>query len=170
MLFSAMLTDAFTGEDVGIELRSRTDGGFYKPQRLKADTKVMLDMLRDLLFADDCALCASSEREMQPEVVSQRRDKWYVAGQKTRHEGSPSRMERRKPSAAGSPFCLPAQAQARATHPARRKNAREAGQLNALREQLRGSHSGAGLRRLVQPPACPHPHVFSLPWLPALTS
>ena len=65
MLFSAMLTDAFTGEDVGIELRSRTDGGFYKPQRLKADTKVMLDMLRDLLFADDCALCASSEREMQ---------------------------------------------------------------------------------------------------------
>ena len=60
MLFSAMLTDAFTGEDVGIELRSRTDGGFYKPQRLKADTKVMLDML---LFADDCALCASSESE-----------------------------------------------------------------------------------------------------------
>ena len=53
--------------------------------------------------------------------------------------------ERRKPSAAGSPFCLPAQAQARATHPARRRNAREAGQLNALREQLRGSHSGAGL-------------------------
>ena len=65
MLFSAMLTDAFADEDVGIELRSRTDGGFYKPQRLKADTKVMLDMLRDLLFADDCALCASSEREMQ---------------------------------------------------------------------------------------------------------
>ena len=35
MLFSAMLTDAFSGEDVGIALRSRTDGGFYKPQRLK---------------------------------------------------------------------------------------------------------------------------------------
>ena len=68
--------------------------------------------------------------------------------------------ERRKPSAAGSPFCLPAQAQARATHPARRKNAREAGQLNALREQLRGSRSGAGLRRLVQPPACLHPPRF----------
>ena len=65
MLFSAMLTDAFSGEDVGIALRSRTDGGFYKPQRLKADTKVMLDILRDLLFADDCALCASSQGEMQ---------------------------------------------------------------------------------------------------------
>ena len=65
MVFSAMLTDAFSGEDVGIELRSRTDGGFYKPQRLKAETKIMLDILRDLLFADDCALCASSESEMQ---------------------------------------------------------------------------------------------------------
>ena len=59
-----MITDAFADGDVGIELRSRMDGGFYRPQRLKADTKVMLDMLRDLLFADDCALCASSEREM----------------------------------------------------------------------------------------------------------
>ena len=54
MLFS-VLTDAFT-EDVSIELGSRTDFGFYKPQRLMAETKVMLDMLRDLLFADDCTL------------------------------------------------------------------------------------------------------------------
>ena len=46
MLFSAMLTDAFTGEDVGIELCFRTDGGFYKLQRLTSDTKVLLDMLR----------------------------------------------------------------------------------------------------------------------------
>ena len=32
MLFSAMLihVEAFTREDVGIELRSRADGGFYK--------------------------------------------------------------------------------------------------------------------------------------------
>ena len=50
--------------------------------------------------------------------------------------------ESRKPSAAGNPFCLPKQAQARATHPARQ---REAGQLYALQERLRGNHSGAGL-------------------------
>ena len=56
MLFSAMLTDAFRDENVGIEFRSRTDGGFYKPQRLRTQSKVMLDILRDLLFADDCAL------------------------------------------------------------------------------------------------------------------
>ena len=58
MLFSAMLTDAFRDENVGIEFRSRTDGGFHKPQRLRTQSKVMLDILRDLLFADDCALCA----------------------------------------------------------------------------------------------------------------
>ena len=48
MLFSAMLTDAFRDENVGIEFRSRTDGGFYKPQRLRTQSKVMLDILRDL--------------------------------------------------------------------------------------------------------------------------
>jgi len=51
MLFSAMLTDAFRNENVGIEFRSRTGGGFYKPQRLRTQSKVMLDILRDLLFA-----------------------------------------------------------------------------------------------------------------------
>ena len=63
--FSAMLTDVFTVEDVGIELHSRIDGGFYKLQRLKADTKVMLEILRYLLFVSDRALCASSERQTQ---------------------------------------------------------------------------------------------------------
>ena len=44
MLFSAMLTDAFRNENVGIAFRSRTDGGFYKPQRLRTQSKVMLDV------------------------------------------------------------------------------------------------------------------------------
>ena len=65
MLFSAMLTDAFREENVGIEFRSRTDGGFYKPQRLRTQSKVLLDILRDLLFADDCALSASTAEDMQ---------------------------------------------------------------------------------------------------------
>ena len=65
MVFSAMLTDAFRDEKVGFELRSRTDGGFFKPQRLRSRRKVMIDFLRDLLFADDCALCAPSQRDMQ---------------------------------------------------------------------------------------------------------
>ena len=56
-LFSAMLTDAFRNENIGIEFYSRTDSGFYKPQRLRTQSKVIPDILRDLLFADDCVLC-----------------------------------------------------------------------------------------------------------------
>ena len=40
---------------------SRTGGGFYKAQRLRTQSKVMLAILLDLLFADDCALCASTK-------------------------------------------------------------------------------------------------------------
>ena len=66
MLFSAMLTDAFRNENVGIEFRSGTGGGFYKPQRLRTQSKVMLDILRDLLtvllgFAVSISLSASPE-------------------------------------------------------------------------------------------------------------
>ena len=69
MLFSAMLTDGFRDENVGIEFLSRTDGGFYKPQRLRTQSKVMLDIFRELLFADDCAHCASNEGNMQRVVA-----------------------------------------------------------------------------------------------------
>ena len=48
---------------IGIEFRSRTDGGFYKTQRLRTQNKVMLDILHDLLFAEDWALCASAEMQ-----------------------------------------------------------------------------------------------------------
>ena len=58
MVISAMLTGAFRDEKVGFELRSRKDGGFFKPQRLRYRRKVMIDFPRDPLFADDCALCA----------------------------------------------------------------------------------------------------------------
>ena len=61
-LFSGMLTDAFRDLNIGIEFRSRTDGGSYKPQSLRTQSK---GMLRDLLFADDCALCASTDGDMQ---------------------------------------------------------------------------------------------------------
>ena len=49
-----MLSDAFReDDDVGIKFHSRIDGGFYKPQRLKTHSKVLVDSLRDVLFADD---------------------------------------------------------------------------------------------------------------------
>ena len=66
IMFSAMLSDAFREEDCGIEFKYRTDCSvFGNTVKLKAKTKVMVDIIRDLLFADDCALNAHSEPEMQ---------------------------------------------------------------------------------------------------------
>lgn len=65
MMFSAMLNDAFSSSDPGINIHYRTDGKLYNPRRLKAVTKVHNTIIRDLLFADDCALNATSENEMQ---------------------------------------------------------------------------------------------------------
>ena len=69
MYFTAMLSDAFRDDDeVGVKFHSRIDGGFYKPQRLKTHSKVLVDFLRDVLFADDCALCTTSQSDMQHAV------------------------------------------------------------------------------------------------------
>ena len=68
LMFSAMLTEAFRDEDVGVNLKYRTDGKLFNLRRLQAKTKVMTDIIRDLLFADDCALNAVSEADMQRSV------------------------------------------------------------------------------------------------------
>ena len=66
LMFSAMLIDAFKEDSFGVDIRYRYDGGgLFKPTRLKAPTKVNTDSARDFLFADDCALNATSERDMQ---------------------------------------------------------------------------------------------------------
>ena len=65
MMFSAMLTDAFRSRDMGIDLRYRTDGKLFNLRRLQAKTKVQSTIVRDFLFADDCALNASNQTEMQ---------------------------------------------------------------------------------------------------------
>ena len=66
---TAMLSDAFReDDDVSIKFHSRIDGGFYKPQKLKTHSKVLVDSLRDVLFADDCALCTTTQSDMQHAV------------------------------------------------------------------------------------------------------
>ena len=60
-----MLTDAFRDENVGIEFQSRIDGGSYKQQRLRTPSKIMFYILHDLLFADNCSICASAEGDMK---------------------------------------------------------------------------------------------------------
>ena len=66
MMFSAMLIDAYKDTSYGVDLKYRFDGGgLFNQARLKAKTKVDCISVRDLLFADDCALNAKSEEDMQ---------------------------------------------------------------------------------------------------------
>ena len=66
MMFSAMLTDAFIGEEAGgIPIRYRLDGGLFGLARLRAKNKVSKTNVRDMLFADDCALAAQTQSDMQ---------------------------------------------------------------------------------------------------------
>ena len=65
MFFAAMLMDAFGDDNLGIGINYRYDGSIFNLRRLQAKTKVTKDTINDLLFADDCALNATSEADMQ---------------------------------------------------------------------------------------------------------
>ena len=65
MVFAAMLHDASQDNDDGIQLKYRTDGGVFNLRRLKANTNVNIATLRELLFADECALNSNTGVEMQ---------------------------------------------------------------------------------------------------------
>ena len=63
--FSMMLLSAFKDSDPGIQVTYRTGGDIFNTQRLKAKTKVTKSLVRDLLYADDCAMVAQSEDDLQ---------------------------------------------------------------------------------------------------------
>lgn len=69
LVFSAMLEDAFHNCQKGVSINLRTDGGVFNLRRLKAQTKTKQMLLRDLLYADDCALVAHTLEDAQ-EMVS----------------------------------------------------------------------------------------------------
>ena len=60
-----MLTDAFCDSEIGVGFRYSTDRKLFNPRRLQARTKVHEDTARDFIFADDCALNASTQSDMQ---------------------------------------------------------------------------------------------------------
>ena len=60
-----MLHDAFSSCDRGIYIQHRTDGGLFNLRRFQAKSKVSATLLREFLFADDCALAAHSVEDMQ---------------------------------------------------------------------------------------------------------
>ena len=63
MVFSAMLTDAFHGRDIGVDFRYHTNGKLFNPRRLLAKTKTHDVTAHDFLFADYCVLNASSHQD-----------------------------------------------------------------------------------------------------------
>ena len=56
IIFSFMLQDAFRDNDLGVYIPFRNNGNIFSLQRLKAKIKATELLVRDLLFADDCAL------------------------------------------------------------------------------------------------------------------
>ena len=65
LMFATMLFYALSRCDAGIKIRYRCDGRFFDLRRLKAKTKVLEALVRDFLFADDCALAALKEPDLQ---------------------------------------------------------------------------------------------------------
>ena len=65
MMFPVMLTDAVRDGDIGVGFGYRINGKLLDPQRLQTRTKVHEDTARDFLFADDCALDARTQSDIQ---------------------------------------------------------------------------------------------------------
>ena len=65
IFFAVMLKQAFDSNSDGIYLHTRSDGGLFNLSRLKAKTRVRQRTIRDMLFADDAAIVASSEQALQ---------------------------------------------------------------------------------------------------------
>lgn len=67
MVFHVILTEAFQGFDnQRIKISYRTEARLCNHRRLQASTKTRETKISNLTFADDCALAAMSECDMQP--------------------------------------------------------------------------------------------------------
>ena len=65
LLFAQMLDSALSQSTVGVNIHYRYDGDFFNLRHLQSRTKASQVTVRDFLFADDCALAAHSEKDLQ---------------------------------------------------------------------------------------------------------
>ena len=63
--FAMVLLDAFKDCDQGMHIRCRTSGKLFNLRRFNAPTKVMISLIWDLLYADDCDFVTHTEKDMQ---------------------------------------------------------------------------------------------------------
>ena len=65
IFFSMLLTHAFSGNEDGVYLHTRSNGRLFNLARLRTKTKVRHVTIREALFADDAALVTHSEEALQ---------------------------------------------------------------------------------------------------------
>ena len=65
VFFTCMLSHAVQDLKKGVYVRYRLDGCLFDLRRLKAKTKSLQTLLQEILFADDCALVAHAEQDLQ---------------------------------------------------------------------------------------------------------
>ncbi|XP_076069189.1 uncharacterized protein LOC143041234 [Oratosquilla oratoria] len=65
LFFTCVLNHAFRDLDPGVYLRFRSEGSVFDLRRLNAKTKTTEKLILEALFADDCALMAHKESDLQ---------------------------------------------------------------------------------------------------------
>ena len=65
VFFTCMLSYAVQDLEKGVYIRYRLDRSFFDLRRLTAKTKSLQTLLQEVLFADDCALVAHAEQNLQ---------------------------------------------------------------------------------------------------------
>jgi len=65
MYLAAMLENMPSNLNKGIFIRTRTDGGLFNLSRLQSHRKILMQCIRELLYADDSALVAHSLEDIQ---------------------------------------------------------------------------------------------------------